>query len=49
MPEPDLQNGIDYWKSQPASLNGVLGIFSCVKNWCQEANFVFEKVVLVLG
>ena len=25
MPQPDVRAGIEYWKSQPASLDGVLG------------------------
>lgn len=25
IPEPDVQTGIDYWASQPASYDGVLG------------------------
>ena len=25
MAQPDVQAGIEYWKSQPASLDGVLG------------------------
>lgn len=25
VPDPVLQDGIEYWKTQPASLDGVLG------------------------
>lgn len=25
MPQPDVRAGIEYWKAQPASLDGVLG------------------------
>lgn len=25
--EPNIQDGIEYWKTQPASLDGVLGLY----------------------
>jgi protein N-terminal methyltransferase len=25
IPDPDIEEGIEYWKTQPASLDGVLG------------------------
>ena len=27
-PEPIVEDGIEYWESQPASLDGVLGAYS---------------------
>lgn len=34
VPDPDIEDGIEYWKTQPASLDGVLG----------EKNAILEPV-----
>lgn len=38
LPEPNLNFGLDYWQSQPATLDGVLGGFG--------SGVMFPRVVL---
>jgi hypothetical protein len=41
--EPDVKDGIDYWASQPASLDGVLGL-PIVARFLDCFNMSFRRV-----
>ena len=45
MPQPDVRAGIEYWKSQPASLDGVLGGYG---SGVPVLYFTYQKLQLTL-